>query len=435
MKKPIAIDLFCGAGGMSEGMLQAGFHIIYSNDISKDAMKTYIHRHEQLGLFHKKNTFESCKDIRELDAKEIFDSIAEIDEYKDRKKITIDAIFGGPPCQGFSRAGLRNAEDPRNKLFKEYIRVINDVRPKYVVMENVEGFLDTVFEGFVGLDGEQYKKDKAPSILINEFKKIGYNTIGPKLLNASDYGVPQNRKRMIFIAYLPSCVEPQFPIPFKTKKVTLKDAIYDLLNKEKISSFANDCIQGRTKTIDGKNVEYDKSIILNNEMSGHTKLISERFSLFNEGETTVDLRNRIQTSGIDLSGKEAIIHDLIRIYNVDEKEIIKKFKSKKLSIDDINNLLTKKGIRKRLKYDIPGPTMVTLPDDFIHPTENRALTVREMARVQSFDDSFEFLGKRTTGGPRRKVEVPQYTQVGNAVPPLLAKAIASEIIKALNEKK
>ena len=84
MKKPIAIDLFCGAGGMSEGMLQAGFHIIYSNDISKDAMKTYIHRHEQLGLYHKKNTFESCKDIRELDAKEIFASIAEIDEYKNK---------------------------------------------------------------------------------------------------------------------------------------------------------------------------------------------------------------------------------------------------------------------------------------------------------------------------------------------------------------
>lgn len=79
--------------------------------------------------------------------------------------------------------------------------------------------------------------------------------------------------------------------------------------------------------------------------------------------------------------------------------------------------------------------MVTLPDDFIHPTENRTLTVREMARIQSFDDSFEFLGKRTTGGPRRKLEVPQYTQVGNAVPPLLAKAIANEILKALNEKK
>lgn len=435
MKKPIAIDLFCGAGGMSEGMLQAGFHIIYSNDISKDAMKTYIHRHEQLGLYHKKNTFESCKDIRELDAKEIFASIAEIDEYKNKTNITIDAIFGGPPCQGFSRAGKRNAEDPRNKLFKEYIRVINDVRPKYVVMENVEGFLDTVFEGFIGLDGEQYKKGKAPSILINEFKKIGYNTIGPKLLNASDYGVPQNRKRMIFIAFLPSCAEPKFPSPLKAKKVTLKDAIYDLINIDKVSSFAEECKYGRTKRIDGNNVDYDNSKVLNNEMSSHTKLISERFSLYNEGETTFDLRKRIQTSGIDLTEKNAIIQDLLKKYSTDEKGIIKMFKEKKLTDEDINNLLTKKGIRKKLKYSIPSPTMVTLPDDFIHPTENRTLTVREMARIQSFDDSFEFLGKRTTGGPRRKLEVPQYTQVGNAVPPLLAKAIANEILKALNGKK
>lgn len=435
MKKPIAIDLFCGAGGMSEGILQAGFHIIYSNDISKDAMETYIHRHEQLGLYHKKNTYESCKDIRELNSKEIFDSISKIEEYKNKNKITIDAIFGGPPCQGFSRAGKRNANDPRNKLFKEYIRVVNDVKPNYVVMENVEGFLDTVFEGFVGLDGEQYKKDKVPTILINEFKKIGYNTIGPKILDASDFGVPQNRKRMIFIAYLPSCNEPKFPSPNKSKKILLKDAIYDLMNIDKLSFYGKECKEGRTKTIDGKNIEYDKSKVLNNELSSHTKLIAERFSLYNEGETTSDLRKRIQTSGIDLSEKSAIIQDLIKIYNVDKKTIVKKFKDKKLSNEDINNLLTKKGIRKRLKYSMPSPTMVTLPDDFIHPTENRILTVREMARIQSFDDSFEFLGKRTTGGPRRKLEVPQYTQVGNAVPPLLAKAIATEIIKAINEKK
>ena len=129
-------------------------------------------------------------------------------------------------------------------------------------------------------------------------------------------------------------------------------------------------------------------------MSSNTILISVRFSLYNEGETTFDLRKRIQTSGIDLTEKNAIIQDLLKKYSTDKKGIIKMFKEKKLTDEDINNLLTKKGIR-----------------------------------------SFEFLGKRTTGGPRRKLEVPQYTQVGNAVPPLLAKAIANEILKALNEKK
>lgn len=430
-KKPLAIDLFCGAGGMSEGLLQAGFHIIYSNDISKDAMKTYINRHEQLGLFHKKNTFASCKDITELDAKQIFDSIAEIEEYKNQK-VVVDAIFGGPPCQGFSRAGKRNADDPRNQLFKEYIRIISELRPNYVVMENVEGFLDTIFTGFVGLDGIKYNNEKAPNILMNEFKKIGYNTIGPKLLNASDYGVPQTRKRMIFIAYLPTVSEPTYPEKNKGKKVTLEDAIYDLLEPTKISKYANDCIKGRTKKIDGCEISYNKDVKLNNDNSVHTNLISDRFSLFEQGETTVDLRKRIMQSGIDLSNKKFILSDLVKKYNLTEDEIIKKFGEKKLNVDDINNLLTKKGIRKKLDGSIPAPTMVTLPDDFIHPIQNRILTVREMARIQSFDDSFEFLGKRTTGGSRRKMEVPQYTQVGNAVPPLLAKAIAEQIIKAIN---
>ena len=100
----------------------------------------------------------------------------------------------------------------------------------------------------------------------------------------------------------------------------------------------------------------------------------------------------------------------------------------------IEALLTRKNMRRRLNKDGQSPTIVTLPDDFIHPFEDRVLSVREMARLQSFDDSFEFLGKRTTGGVKRKSEVPQYTQVGNAVPPLLAKAIADSIKDAINKK-
>ena len=430
--KPLAIDLFCGAGGMSEGLLQAGFHIIYSNDISKDAMNTYINRHEQLGLIHKKNTYASCDDIKNLDAKKILKCISKIEEYKN-KKIQIDAIFGGPPCQGFSRAGKRDANDPRNQLFKEYIRVISELRPNYVVMENVAGFLDTIFNGFIGLDGEEYHKETAPNILINEFKKIGYNILEPRLLDASDYGVPQTRKRVIFIAYLPNICVPSYPEKKRGRKITLKEAIYDLVNTTKKSKYAEQCIFGRTRNINGNKIEYNQNNVLNNEISIHTNLIHERFSLYKEGETTFDLKKRIIANGIDLTGKKFILNDLIKKYSLSEKKIISKFKNGKLSEEDLNKLLTKKGIRKKLSGNIPAPTMVTLPDDFIHPTENRILTVREMARIQSFDDSFEFLGKRTTGGSRRKVEVPQYTQVGNAVPPLLAKSIAEQIMKAINQ--
>ena len=302
-------------------------------------------------------------------------------------------------------------------------------------MENVEGFLDTVFEGFIGIDGEEYKKDKVPNILMNEFKKIGYNVMEPKLLNASDYGVPQTRKRMIFIAYLPNVSKPTYPEKKKDKKITLEEAIYDLIDSTKISKFAKECIVGRTKTLDGNTIKYDGDIKLNNEVSIHTKLITDRFALYREGETTVDLRKRVINEGIDLSDKESILRDLEQKYNLSTNDIIKKFKKKNLKEEDLTNLLTKKGIRKKLNSKKPAPTMVTLPDDFIHPIQNRILTVREMARIQSFDDSFEFLGKRTTGGPRRKMEVPKYTQVGNAVPPILAKAIAEKIIKAINETK
>jgi len=432
--KPLVLDLFCGAGGMSEGLLQAGFHIVYSNDISEDAMETYINRHEQLGYIHKNNTFHSCKDINELSAEEIIKDINSIKNI-DKSNIKIDAIFGGPPCQGFSRAGRRNSEDPRNKLFKEYLRIIKDLKPTYVVMENVEGFLDTKFENFTGITGKKYKAGKAPEILIMEFKKIGYKVLKPKLLNASDYGVPQIRKRAIFIAYIPNSTIPNYPVSSDKKKITLKEAIYDLSNKEiKPSGYAKQLINGRTKDINRKKIEYDKIIKRNTEISIHNEIITERFSLYNYGESTADLRKRINKNGIDLSNCKNILKYLKMETSKSPEEIANHFKKKNISAKDIDLLLTRKNIRRKLDPKLPSPTMVTLPDDFINPFENRILSVREMARIQSFDDSFVFLGKRTTGGHRRKLDVPQYTQVGNAVPPLLAKAIAVEIIKAIKNE-
>ncbi len=114
-----------------------------------------------------------------------------------------------------------------------------------------------------------------------------------------------------------------------------------------------------------------------------------------------------------------------------ERDVVELFKNCRATTEQLDVLLTKKNIRQRLSSTKPSPTVVTIADDYIHPSEDRTFTVRELARCQSFDDSFEFLGKRNTGGLKRRVEVPQYTQVGNAVPPLLAKAIATEIMKVL----
>ncbi|MDV6002185.1 DNA cytosine methyltransferase, partial [Streptococcus canis] len=134
-----AVDLFCGAGGCSEGLIQAGFHILFSSDISDMVELTYVNRHKQLGLIQGKNTWFERSDIKNLTGETISRRISELDIFKNKKVPEIDLMIGGPSCQGFSRAGRRDKSDPRNMLFGEYVRVISEVRPKYIVLENVEG--------------------------------------------------------------------------------------------------------------------------------------------------------------------------------------------------------------------------------------------------------------------------------------------------------
>lgn len=126
---PYAIDLFCGAGGCSEGLIQSGFHILFSSDISEMVEKTYVNRHEQLGLIQGKNTWFERRDIRELTGSDIKKHISELEIFKNKEIPEIDLIMGGPSCQGFSRAGRRDKSDPRNMLFGEYVRVVNEIHP------------------------------------------------------------------------------------------------------------------------------------------------------------------------------------------------------------------------------------------------------------------------------------------------------------------
>lgn len=131
---PLAIDLFAGAGGVSEGLIQAGFHVIYSNEISMDAALTYKKRHEQLGLIDGFNTILEIDDVRNISGNKILNKILNLPTVS-KKNLSIDAIFGGPPCQGFSRAGKQQENDIRNTLFREYLRLISEIKPKYVVFE------------------------------------------------------------------------------------------------------------------------------------------------------------------------------------------------------------------------------------------------------------------------------------------------------------
>lgn len=440
---PIAIDLFCGAGGMSEGILQSGFEIAYSSDINKDCMDTYISRHEQLGIINGIHTHAEVANIVDITGSHIKKSIHSLERYK--KLSQIDAIFGGPPCQGFSRAGRRDRNDPRNILFKEYLRVINelineDIPAKYIVMENVEGFLDTRLDGFVGLNRNIYPDDTlVTDILIEELTNIGYNVLEPTVLDASKFGVPQRRRRVIFIAYLNGVIAPDYPVPNKENPPTVLDAIGDLItdgNLRKEINPINTEYQlaskfGRTKHINNLPIHYADEPY-NHELSKHSQVVVERFSLFNQGESTPNLIKRIETNGLDLASYPNLMEYITgKLDKYESDNIVNSFSNGNIDREIVMALLTKKMNRCRLSGNDIAPTMVTLPDDFISPFENRILTVREMARIQSFDDSFVFKGPRTTGGARRKSEVPQYTQVGNAVPPLLAKAIALKLNEAI----
>lgn len=349
-------------------------------------------------------------------------------------------MIGGPSCQGFSRAGRRDKSDPRNMLFGEYVRVINEIKPKYIVLENVEGFVDMQFMGYKGITGIEYPDGSVtPFILRSELNEIGYDTLEPRILNAADYGVPQRRNRIIFMGYRRGLTPPQYPEPTvkPEERLTLLDAIGDLISDSEKKATINpvptqyqlDSFHGRTPAIDGKPIT--AKCITNTELPKQTDIVCERFELFRPGESGTYLKRRVMEEGIDISDKPCLIAMCSERLGISASEVIELFGKPGATKEQTEVLLTKKNIRQRFAPDQPSATVVTIADDYISPWEPRTFSVREMARCQSFDDSFEFLGKRTTGGLLRRKEVPQYTQVGNAVPPLLAKAVALEIKKVL----
>lgn len=514
---PFAIDLFCGAGGFSEGILQAGFNIVFSSDKSSMVQKTYMNRHEQLGLHQGIDTFFELADIKDLSSELIFDKINSLKYGNIFSPKTIDVMFGGPPCQGFSRLGKRDSNDPRNMLFHEYLRLIKDIQPKYVVMENVTGITDLQMLDFPSVlsDDTVYEgQNLVPFILREELEGLGYMVPDMRVLNSAHFGVPQRRNRAIFLAYRSDVAPINYPEP-NNNIVTSGEALGNLNNNFEESNFSRSSVIGRTlNVISGCPIA--RSEISNMETSQHSISVRQRFSLYNEGENKKAAVQRLERTGLELRNSspelffETLYHinsetnwkyikenftitvtnndsDLIKRWMHDTNKVLSLLHISKLS-DEINSsknnfhfeklanrlsvsseellniwptlvnnlnkeisetqlinsleqgdfsdaiveaLFTKKGIRMRLNSNSVAPTMVTLPDDFIHPTFDRILTVREMARFQSFDDSFEFLGKRTTGGSMRAKETPQFTQVGNAIPPLLARAIADEAMIAI----
>jgi DNA (cytosine-5)-methyltransferase 1 len=328
----------------------------------------------------------------------------------------LDLIAGGPPCQGFSLAGRRKKDDPRNALFRHYVKMVDAVRPRFLLLENVRG-----------IDVEFGKKNRGsrrrpgrPSIPFSQkikrtLEAVGYE-VYPRLVKAADFGVPQLRPRYILIAVQKQIVprDANFD-PFRelenirvsflkskgfstTKPVSAKHAISDLEKRGKRLIACEDSPGFKQISYESPKTKYQR--LLHGSMNG-----------------TAPNSLRMANHGSEIRERFAEILKTCR-------------RGVQLSKEDRERLGLKKHCTVPLDPSLPSHTLTTLPDDILHYSEPRILTVREYARLQSFPDWYAFKGKYTTGGDRRVRECPRYTQVGNAVPPFLAECLG-RLIKAL----
>lgn len=391
---PRYIDIFAGCGGLSLGLYNAGWKGIFAIEKNKMAFNTL-----EYNLIGKKNHFEwpSWLPVTEHDINDI------LEDYKDelgKLKDDVDLVAGGPPCQGFSFAGRRNEKDERNKLVDSYIEFISLVKPKILFFENVKGFT-------IGFKNKSSRGEAYSNYVTDDLGKLGYS-IYSKIVDFSEFGIPQKRKRFILVGVLEG--DPK------------------LFFKEIVSIRVNFL---RSKCLNAK-VTLGEAI--SDLQRTHGELDSVEFKKFKEG---VYGKPESKFQKLLRKGHDGKMPDSHRFVN-HKKDTIEKFghilescpRNKNVGDETKNKFNLKKRCIVPLDRDSQCPTLTTLPDDYIHYSEPRILTVREYARIQSFNDWFEFKDKYTTGGNQRKEEVPRYTQVGNAIPPMFAE-LAGRVLKEM----
>lgn len=302
----------------------------------------------------------------------------------------IDGIIGGPPCQGFSLSGNRDKNDPRNSLFMDFVRFVKYFSPKFFVLENVTGILS------MNTQNNELVKD----LIINEFNQAGYN-VSIFQLNAAEFGVPQSRIRVFFIG-----VNKRYPfysekiVPhgylFKNKQISINDAIMDL---PQIQSGEGKDIMEYTESPKNEYQSWarkNSNVVYNHISMKHTNRLIERFSHITYGQSVADVAKEFQQR---------------------QRGNASRISGKTYSQNNMRPFPNK-----------PSPTIpASFQSNFIHPYLNRNYTAREGARLQSFPDNYVFKGKRTTMSWEKNLS--QYQQIGNAVPPLLAKAVAEKIVE------
>jgi DNA (cytosine-5)-methyltransferase 1 len=416
--KKYFIDLFAGCGGLSLGLEQAGFIPALVNEINPDAMETYlINRDDKYPLLRQKYNVGDVKELANDDIlfKKIVDGML-FDYGIDINKGELDLLVGGPPCQGYSGIGYRRSysvektELPSNHLYLDMVILIKKYKPKLFMFENVKGILSGKWTS-TGTKGEIWND------VHNAFIRIDSYITRWKLVHAKDYGVPQNRPRVLLVGVRKDILKseniPQDAIkagflPSSSNNYpNLQELLGDLVdtafdfggkNTHYITSPQND-FQKTLRTNKNGKIMGRGHELFEQEYGNHTAPVIEKFThmLNNNGE-------------------------------IPEKHRTKKFAQKVLPSAWGNN----------------GPTITAtcLPDDYVHFSQPRILTVREWARLQMFPDWYQFAGKRTTGGIRRAGnpregiyhrELPKYTQIGNAVPVRLAFKVGINLHKILED--
>lgn len=360
-----AIDLFCGAGGLSEGFRQAGVHVLAGQDIDGTFGHTFEQTHGGASFIH-----GPIQDI----------SAADLLAAANRKPGEIDVLIGGPPCQGYSVYNhQRGVDDPRAGLFKEYLRIVEEIRPRWLVMENVSGITSIAGGGIV-------REIQAG------MRKLGYR-VDMKLLKAEEYGVPQERRRVFFIATR----EDQCPILFPTPThgpelqpfVTVWDAISDLPALSNGEDAGHQAYARQPQNSYQALLRGDQILVHNHSAPRLGQVNIDRMKHIPPGGSWRDIPFDLLPAGM----KKAKRSDHTKRYGRPAKS------------DLACTILT--------KCDVHWGA-------YIHPSQDRSFSVREASRLQSFPDSFVFAGSRTE----------QFVQVGNAVPPLLGRAVAEAILEA-----
>lgn len=466
-----SIDLFAGCGGLSLGLKQAGFEVALAVEKSEMAAETYYHNFvERITDPKIWNDFIDLRGnipaqaSRGLVVSELEHVLNCPETLSNLRSQEIDLVAGGPPCQGFSLAGRRDPNDTRNTLPWQFLDFVREVAPKAVIIENVAGMTQNFVKHGKLSPFSQLQKALSET-------SPGY-TVQALQLNAMHYGVPQHRPRVMLVGVRSDIADALklrvSKSPWKSEQykggkdatvqcpdlapigmhfgdniLTVRDAISDLgqatyNGKIHLSDYAKEMRANSGFSEDWQGKTSSKSKLQNHVFRKHSERIKTRFRIY---QYLRDQQRSAKIMGIpmNLTLNEEARQELLRSELGNAKFPAKSpdgtviASTREELIEVIMHLGTKKHSQRPLSWLAPSPTVLSLPDDYVHPDQPRTLTVRELARFQSFPDYFEFRSKETTGSHRRRFEVPQYTQVGNAVPPKLGKAIGEVVQKILSD--